>query len=60
MNNRTEIEKRIDILEDEIASITPTLLKLLLKDSHSLLPTSMTHLKTYSYRTMLVYIGHPS
>lgn len=32
MNNRTEIEKRIDILEDDIASINPTLLKLLLKD----------------------------
>lgn len=32
MNNRTDIEKRIDILEDDIASINPTLLKLLLKD----------------------------
>ena len=32
MNNRTEIEKRIDILEDDIAGINPTLLKLLLKD----------------------------
>lgn len=32
MNNRTEIEKRIDILEDDIARINPTLLKLLLKD----------------------------
>ena len=32
MNNRTEIDKRIDILEDDIASINPTLLKLLLKD----------------------------
>ena len=30
MNNRTEIDKRIDILEDDIASINPTLLKLLL------------------------------
>jgi len=32
MNNRTEIDKRIDILEDDIASINLTLLKLLLKD----------------------------
>ena len=32
MNNRTEIEKRIDILEDDIAGINPTLLKILLKD----------------------------
>ena len=32
MNNRAEMEKRIDILEDDIASINPTLLKLLLKD----------------------------
>lgn len=32
MNNRTEIEKRIDILEDDIAGINPTLLRLLLKD----------------------------
>ena len=32
MNNRTEIEKRIDILEDDNARINPTLLKLLLKD----------------------------
>lgn len=32
MNNRTEIEKRIDILEDDIARINPTILKLLLKD----------------------------
>lgn len=32
MNNRTEIEKRIDILEDDIAGINLTLLKLLLKD----------------------------
>lgn len=32
MNNRTAIEKRIDILEDDIAGINPTLLKLLLKD----------------------------
>lgn len=32
MNNRTEIEKRIDTLEYDIASINPTLLKLLLKD----------------------------
>lgn len=32
MNNRTEIEKRIDILGEDIARINPTLLKLLLKD----------------------------
>lgn len=32
MKNRTEIEKRIDILEDDIAKINPTLLKLLLQD----------------------------
>ena len=32
MNNRTEIAKRIDILEDDIAGINPTLLKILLKD----------------------------
>ena len=31
-NDRTEIEKRIDILEDDITDINPTLLKLLLKD----------------------------
>ena len=29
---RTEIEKRIDILEDDIADIDPKILKLLLKD----------------------------
>lgn len=32
MNNRPEIEKRNDILEDHIAGLNPTLLKLLLKD----------------------------
>lgn len=32
MDNRTEIEKRIDILEDDIANINPVLLKILLKD----------------------------
>lgn len=32
MENRTEIEKRIDILEDDIVDINPALLKLLLKD----------------------------
>ncbi|MEW9991004.1 restriction endonuclease subunit M [Clostridium butyricum] len=32
MRNRTEIEKRIDIIEDDIADINPDLLKLLLKD----------------------------
>lgn len=31
-NDRTEIEKRIDIIEDDIAGIDPTLLMLLLKD----------------------------
>lgn len=31
-NNRTEIEKRIDILEDEIAELDPRILRLLLKD----------------------------
>ena len=31
-NERTEIEKRIDIIEDDIADINPTLLKILLKD----------------------------
>ena len=31
-NKRTEIEKRIDILEDEIADINPAVLRLLLKD----------------------------
>ena len=30
--NRSEIEKRIDIIEDDIAKINPRLLKLLLKD----------------------------
>ena len=29
---RTEVEKRIDILEDDIAEIDPKILKLLLKD----------------------------
>lgn len=32
MNNRTAIEKKIDILEDDIAKINPALLNLLLKD----------------------------
>lgn len=32
MKNITEIEKRIDIIEDDIADINPDLLKLLLKD----------------------------
>lgn len=32
MKNRTEIEKKIDILEDDIAGIDPILLKLLLND----------------------------
>lgn len=32
MRNRTEIEKRIDIIEDDISDINPDLLKLLLKD----------------------------
>ena len=30
--NRSEIERRIDIIEDDIAKINPRLLKLLLKD----------------------------
>lgn len=32
MSNRTELEKKIDILEDDIADINPEILRLLLKD----------------------------
>ena len=32
---RSEIEKRIDILEDDIADIDPRILRLLLKDKTS-------------------------